>query len=130
MRILLLLLSFFLVSNLVYAEDELSSESEVEYIEMKPKFTVNLDTPKHYMLIKVQLMVEGGGHIDKIKKHLPALRHELIMLYSGRSANDLETMEQREALRQESIKTVSKALDNISNSDGFRDLFFTEFLVH
>jgi len=78
----------------------------------------------------VQLMVEGEKYIEKVKKHLPALRHELIMLYSGRVSTELQTMEQREELRVESKKAITKALDKHSNSDGFRDLFFTEFLVN
>ncbi|MCK5121088.1 MAG: flagellar basal body-associated FliL family protein [Methylococcales bacterium] len=131
MRILILFLSFFLISNFVYAGDdeEVSTELVIEYLEMKPKFTVNLDKPKKYLMINVQLLVEGAESIEKIKKHLPALRHELIMIYSGRSAASLQTMEQREALRQESKEAITKALDKHSNSDGFRDVFFSEFLV-
>jgi len=129
MRILILCLSFFLVFNSAYAGDE-EVEPVIEYIEMKPKFTVNLDRPNKYLVANVQLMVEGEEYIAKVKKHLPALRHELIMLYSGRAASELQTMEQREALRTETKKSITKALDKHSNSDGFRDVFFTEFLVN
>ena len=105
MRFFILFLSFFLTSNYAFAgDDEESAESVIEYIEMSPKFTVNLDKASKYLLVNVQLMVEGAENIEKIKKHLPALRHELIMIYSGRSATDLQTMEQREALRQETKK--------------------------
>ncbi|MCF7971416.1 MAG: flagellar basal body-associated FliL family protein, partial [Methylococcaceae bacterium] len=68
---------------------------------MTPKFTVNLAEPKKYLRIDVQLMVEGDKAIEKVKKHLPALRHSLIMLFSGKPAADLQTAEQREALRLE-----------------------------
>jgi len=129
MRILILCLSFFLVFNSAYAGDD-EVEPVIEYIEMKPKFTVNLDRPNKYLVANVQLMVEGEEYIEKVKKHLPALRHELIMLYSGRAASELQTMEQREALRTETKKAITKALDKHSNSDGFRDVFFTEFLVN
>jgi len=130
MRILVLCLSFFLFFNTAYAGDEESAEPVIEYVEMTPKFTVNLEKAGKYLVVNVQLMAEGEKYIEKIKKHLPALRHELIMLYSGRSSTELQTMEQREALRIESKKAISKALDKHSNSDGFRDLFFTEFLVN
>ena len=130
MRILILCLSFLFFLNTAYAGDDESAEPVIEYIEMKPKFTVNLEKPGKYLVIKVQLMAEGGKYIERIKKHLPALRHELIMLYSGRSSTDLQTMEQREALRLESKKAIVKALEKNSNSDGFRDLFFTELLVN
>jgi len=130
MRILMFCLSFLLISNTAYAGDEESVAPVIEYIEMKPKFTVNLEKAGKYLVVDVQLMAEGEKYIEKIKKNLPALRHELIMLYSGRSSADLQTMEQREALRVESKKAITKALDRLSNSDGFRDLFFTELLVN
>ncbi len=131
MRNLIILISFFLVSTFVYAgDDEESTEPTIEYIEMAPKFTVNLDKRNKYLVVNVQLMVEGEKYIEKIKKHLPALRHELIMIYSGRAIADLQTMEQREALRKETKKVITKALEKHSNSDGFRNVFFTEFLVN
>jgi flagellar FliL protein len=126
----MLCLSFLLVFNTAYAGDEESAEPVIEYLEMAPKFTVNLDRPNKYLVVNVQLMVEGETYIEKIKKHLPALRHELIMLYSGRPATELQTMEQREALRTETKKVIEKALEKHSNGDGFRDVFFTEFLVN
>jgi len=131
MRNLIILISFFLVSTFVYAGDEEeSSEPAIEYIEMAPKFTVNLDKRNKYLVVNVQLMVEGAKYIEKVKKHLPALRHELIMIYSGQAIADLQTMDQREALRKETKKVITKALEKHSNSDGFRDVFFTEFLVN
>lgn len=130
MRILILCLSFLLVFNTAHAGEDDVAEPVIEYLEMTPKFTVNLDQPKKYLVVNVQLMVEGEKYIAKIKKHLPALRHELIMLYSGRPSTELQTMEQREALRAETKKAITKALEKHSNSDGFRDVFFTEFLVN
>ncbi|MBE0436364.1 MAG: flagellar basal body-associated FliL family protein [Methylomicrobium sp.] len=130
MRFLLLFLGS-IFSGWVLAQDAADdAQPAIEYLEMSPKFTVNLDVPRKYLLINVQLMVEGKDNMEKIKKHLPALRHELIMLYSGRNANELGTKEQREALRLESVKAVRNALDKYDNSDGFRDVFFSEFLVN
>lgn len=131
MRFICVLFGLFIFTNPVFAgDDEDAGDTTVEYIEMTPKFTVNLDRPAKYLVANVQLMVEGVKYIEKVKKHLPALRHELILLYSGRSAADLQTMEQREALRLESKKLITDSLDAFSNSDGFRDLYFTEFLVN
>ncbi|GAB4253854.1 MAG: hypothetical protein Kow0065_00260 [Methylomicrobium sp.] len=131
MRIVYLLICWLFIAVSAWAEDEEAPQKPViEYLEMAPKFTVNLDGPRKYLMINVQLMVEGQDHLEKIKKHLPALRHELIMLFSGRKSADLGTMEQRESLRQESIDAVRKTLEKYADSDGFRDLFFTEFLVH
>jgi len=102
----------------------------IEYVEMKPKFTVNLAEPKKYLMINVQLLIEGAEHVEKIKKHMPVLRHEMIMMLSGLRVADLQTMEQREALRAKTKQMITDLLIKIQNSDGFRDVFFSEFLVN
>jgi flagellar FliL protein len=131
MRLFVLLLSLLFIPAFAVAEEEGGAEeSGIQYLEMKPKFTVNLSEPKKYLMIQVQLLVEGGEAIAKIKKHMPALRHELIMLYSGRQSDELQTMEQREALRKETVVVIHKTLDRLEkHSDGFKDAFFTDFLV-
>ena len=51
-----------------------SSGPAIEYIEMKPKFTVNLVEPKKYLMANVQIMVEGEKEIEKVKKICPPSR--------------------------------------------------------
>jgi len=48
-----------------------AEESGIQYLEMKPKFTVNLSEPKKYLMIQVQLLLEDIDAIAKIKKHMP-----------------------------------------------------------
>jgi flagellar FliL protein len=142
MRAWFLVLCFLIIGVAVAEEGAKESESGVKYMEMTPKFTVNLAEPKKYLLINVQLLVEGADTIKAVKKHMPALRHELIMLYSGRSSDDLQSMEQREALRQETTKVIRETLekmegskehsvkkDNSEHEEGFKEAYFTEFLI-
>ncbi|MDD4905103.1 MAG: flagellar basal body-associated FliL family protein [Methylobacter tundripaludum] len=152
MRLWVVVLSLLFMSVAVANEGAKESEAEagVKYVEMTPKFTVNLAEPKKFLLINVQLLVEGAGTIAAVKKHMPALRHELIMLYSGRSSEALQTMEQREALRQETTAVIRKTLEKMKEGDkghgapaeeehseegkagheeGFKEAYFTEFLV-
>lgn len=131
MRILILFLSFLLASGFVYAEDEEETvKLTTEYLKLSPKFTVNLDRPRKYLAVDVQLLLEGDEFIEKVKKHQPLIRHELIMLFSGRPVAELQTMEQREALRQETKDVLSKVLSEVVQGDGFKDIFFTELLVN
>jgi flagellar FliL protein len=104
----------------------------------------------------VQLLIDGFQAEMAIKKHMPAIKHELIMLFSDRSLDSLQTMEQREALRQQTIEMIHKTIDKAEGveeseeeapaasdphkknkpkdyshlpSGGFKDAFFTEFLL-
>lgn len=135
MRKLILLASLLMMSSLVLASESEKKTDEsagpvIEYLEMKPKFTVNLAEPKKYLLINIQLLVEGAGAIEKIKKQMPALRHEMIMLLSGMHITDLQTMEQREALRGKTKQVIADALSKTQSSEGFKDVFFSEFLIN
>jgi flagellar FliL protein len=112
------------------ADDAAASGPVTEYLPMKPKFTINLVEPRKYLLVNVQLMVEGSESIEKINKNMPALRNALIMLYSGLSLADLQTVEQREALRIKTKDEIRTTLDKFANSDGFRDVFFSEFFIN
>ncbi|MEE9355314.1 MAG: flagellar basal body-associated FliL family protein [Methylococcaceae bacterium] len=129
MRVILSLLLFSLFSPCMQAEDEKEAPT-IEYLQMNPKFIVNLQERKKFLRADVQLLVEGDNNIEKIKKNMPALRHELIMLFSGLSYEEIETAQQREELRKLAHAKLTDALSKFSNSDGFRDLYFTEFLIN
>jgi flagellar FliL protein len=133
MRKVIFLVALLLTPLISYANSEAKSEEAgpvIEYLEMTPKFTVNLAEPKKYLLVNVQLLVEGAEHVERVKKHMPRLRHEMIMMLSGMHVADLQTMEQREALRLKTKELITQELTKIQNSDGFRDVFFSEFLVN
>ncbi len=134
MRTFILLISLMMLPVMAWANsgEKKADESAgpvIEYVEMKPKFTVNLAEPKKYLMLNVQLLVEGAEHVEKVKKHMPLLRHEMIMLLSGMNSADLQSMEQREGLRVKTKQLITDLLTKSQNSDGFRDVFFSEFLI-
>lgn len=162
MRLFLLLFSLFLMSNFAFANEgggEGEAKGGPSYVEITPKFVVNLLENKKYLSINVQMLIDGAPTEAAIKKHMPAIKHELIMLFSDRSLDSLQTMEQREALRQEMIEAIHKTIDKAEGVDpeaegaehapvvdaharkdkkkdyshlpsgGFKDAFFTEFLI-
>lgn len=162
MRLFVLLISLFFASNFAFA-NEGGGEGEKAaagptYLEITPKFVVNLNEPRKYLAINVQLLIDGAATEAAIKKHMPAIKHELIMLFSDHSLDDVQTMEQREALRQAAIETIHNIVDKSEGVDpdaepdhaapqpahskkdkkkdyshlpsgGLKDAFFTEFLV-
>ncbi|WKJ92522.1 flagellar basal body-associated FliL family protein [Methylomonas montana] len=135
MRTFVLLISLMMLPIAAWANsgEKKADESAgpvIEYVEMKPKFTVNLAEPRKYLVLNVQLLMEGAEHVEKVKKHMPVLRHEMIMMLSGMRSTDLQTMEQREALRLKTKQLITDLLTKIQNSDGFRDVFFSEFLIN
>ncbi|MDP2901735.1 MAG: flagellar basal body-associated FliL family protein [Methylovulum sp.] len=128
MRQFILLLSFLLIPLLAVA-NEGGGGSGAQYIEIGPKLIVNLANAKQLMKINPQLMVEGEA-AEQIKRNMPALKNALIMLFSGRKAEELATAGQREALRKETAEVIIKTLDKYGSSEGFKDVFFSDFRIN
>ncbi len=127
--ILLALMCLLPISGFAKSEEE-NAGPVIEYVDMAPKFTVNLAEPRKYLLVNVQLLVEGVEAVENVKKHMPMLRHEIIMMLSGMHVADLQTTEQREALRVKTKELITQSLEKIHKSEGFTDVFFSEFLVN
>lgn len=133
MQKVIFLAALLLMPLISFANSEAKSEESgpvIEYMEMTPKFTVNLIEPKKYLLVNVQMLVEGAENVARVKKHMPRLRHEMILMLSGLHVADLQTMEQREALRTRTKDLLTEVLVKIEKGDGLRDVFFSEFLVN
>lgn len=101
----------------------------VEYILIEPPLIVNLHGPRRYLRADVQMLVEGQENVARIKTHLPALRHTLIMLYGDRDPATLSNVQEREKLRTETLAEVTKTLDQYGSSEGLKDIFFSSFLI-
>lgn len=124
-----LLLSLLFLPSYVAAEDEEEAEP-IEYVDMRPDFIVNLSDSKNHMRASIQLMVSGSDAKDNIKKHLPAIRHSLLLKFGDLTMEQLQTTEQREKLRAEALDLIKKTLKTCSVDDSkLLDVFFTEFLV-
>ena len=111
-----------------------------EYIEMTPTFVVNFGTTGRigYLQTDVTLRVSAQA-AAAVERHMPALRHELIMLLSSQSAEALAAPEQREALRLAALEAVRKviaaaagnppAVGDAGAQTGVQDLLFTSFIL-
>ena len=103
-----------------------------EYIEMKPAFVVNFGTSGRigYLKTDVSLRVSAAA-VDAVELHMPALRHELIMLLSNQSAESLAAPAEREALRLAALEAVRRVIAAAAGDAqaGVQDLLFTSFIL-
>lgn len=90
---------------------------------------VNLEGRRHYLRAEIQLLVSDQAVAESVRANMPALRHALIMLFSGRNPEQISTTEEREKLRQSAKEEVAKVLEHYKTGKGFEDLFFTDFMV-
>jgi flagellar FliL protein len=100
----------------------------VEYLPLQ-SLLVNLEGKRHYLRADIQLLIDSKAHAERIKMHMPPIRHALIMLFSNRNPEQLAAADEREKLRQAALQDVTKTLQKYGASEGIKDLFFTDFLI-
>jgi len=82
------------------------------YQTMKPNFTINFNVNgrQRYLQAEVTLMYRDAAIDPLLKLHMPAIRNGLVMLFSSKNFDDLQTQEGKETLRTESLTIVKNIL--------------------
>jgi len=99
-----------------------------QYVSME-SVIVNLAGRRRYLRADIKMLVSDAAVAEHIKTNMPAIRHSLIMLFSGRDPDQVAGIEERERLRQSAKEEVRKILAQHKADKGFEDLFFTDFMV-
>ena len=104
---------------------------EALYVPIDPPFTVNLQgaATTRYFQTTVELLTRERDAETAVKRHLPIIRDNLVMLFSGKEVKDLSTAEGRERLRAEALASVRKVLEAETGRSGIEQVFFTSFVM-
>lgn len=103
-----------------------------EYLEFKPGLVVSFGSSGRVGFLKadVSLRVNSESRAA-IEEHMPAIRHELIMLLSRQDDAALAAGEPREALRLAALESVRALLSEAAGieAEQVQDLLFTAFIT-
>lgn len=130
-KILTILLALLVGGHAAFANEGGGGGGEeggAEYLKLE-SVLVNLQGKRHYLRADIQLLVDTKENADKIKAHMPAIRHALIMLFSNREPVQTAAVQEREKLRQAALAEVIRTLEKYGAEIGLEDLFFTDFMV-
>jgi len=90
---------------------------------------VNLKGPsKHYLQIEMTLKLAKPDVAEKIKLYMPVIRHKMILLLSSKDETQLEPVEGKQKLVEESKKTINQALE-LTDKEGVTDVLFSSFII-
>ena len=95
-------------------------------------FVVNLqqsDMPSQYLQVGLVLKVQDEDVVDPIKLHMPEIRNRVLLLLSGKSANELATSEGKKALSTELAHEIQQPLKGSVAAKAIDSVLFTSFVI-
>ena len=116
-----------------------SGEAQQQTVELTPPvfthiepFTVNLADDRYgSRLLYTGITLRVGNEQSKtiIEEHMPQVRSRLLILLSGKQANELTSTEGKEELAQALISRLNVPLSENQPPLDLREVLFTEFIV-
>ena len=102
------------------------------FYKFDPAFVVNFggEGSARYLQVTVEAMSRDAGILDELKNDEPAVRNDLVMLFSGQDNATLMSAEGKEKLRGATLDAIRKVL----NSEGAKGnkieaVYFTSFVI-
>jgi len=120
------------------ANEEVSEEDDAD-VEIGDAFYVGMPRPfvfnvsgygrDRLVQIKVQLLVRGGDDDTAARKHIPLIEDTLLQVFSGANAEKLSTFIGKQALRQDALEAVQKAMEPIVGKPLVEKVLFIGFVM-
>ena len=83
------------------------------YVEIKPAFVVNLSDKNNgmrYLQVEVTLKIADPTDAELVNKHMPVIRHRLVLLLSSLSFKDISSSQGKVKLTAEVLREVNEGL--------------------
>ena len=113
------------------AEQEEEIRGEAIYVDLHPAFTVNLQSKSQarFLQVSVQILTRDAKVEEAIKRHSPMIRNKLVLLFSGKTSQELRTSEGKENLQKQARSAIEKVLKSETGDGGVEAVFFTSFVM-
>jgi len=117
------------------AEDEEGEEVAAKtssYISLGDPMVLNLSNDNKritFLQVKADILVADSNSEALIKTHIPAIRHELIVLLSEQNVRDMKSSAKREEIRKIASTKIQALIVDLTGSKDASDVLFSSFLV-
>ena len=109
-----------------------SARAAAIYYKFDPAFVVNFGSEGNarYLQITLEAMSRDQAVIDEIKNNEPAIRNDLVLLYSAQQPETLLVPEGKEKLRQATLEAVRKTIAaEGAKAEAVEAVYFTSFVI-
>ena len=96
-----------------------------------PAFVANYNQSgrQRYMQVSITMMGRNQADIDALKVHMPVIRNNLVMLFSGQDFATLASPVGQEMLRQKATASVQEVAQKELGKVAIEQLLFTNFVL-
>ena len=108
-----------------------SAKQPAIYESMSPAFVVNFNQNgrQRYMQVSITMQARDQAALDALKVHMPVIRNNLVMLFSGQAFESLATPVGQEMLRQKATASVQEVAQKEVGKLVVDQLLFTNFVL-
>ena len=114
------------------AAQEAAPRAAPAYYKFDPAFVVNFggEGSARYLQVGLEAMSRDPAILETLKNNEPAVRNDLILLYSGQNDSTLMTTDGKEKLRAATLAAIRNTL-NQAGADGklIEQVYFTSFVI-
>lgn len=129
--------AFFLMGGEEEATEEAAEAKPAKqaaiYHSVETPFVVNFKKQSNnkvkYMQVKLKVMARDQTAIDAFKLHMPAIQHELLMLFFSQNYDAMNTKEGTRALREEALTLINNLLKAEGQETGLKSVYFTSLIM-
>lgn len=101
------------------------------YLSIEPNLVVNFEHPgkARYLQVGMDFLAYDQAVMDGVKLHMPAIRNELLIYFSGKSYEELSSREGKEAAKAETLSAVNRIIASRGIKGKVEDVYFTSFVM-
>lgn len=114
------------------AEDTESVEKTATYISLGKPMVLNLSNQKgrlSFLQLTADVITNDSSSEEMIKIHIPAIRHQLIVLLSEQPARDMKSSAKREEIRSVATAQVQALMADLGTGASISEVLFSSILV-
>lgn len=131
--------AFFLVKSMGMmnggggAAAQVKDESApANYLPLEPAFVVNFKERgrTRFLQVEMEAMTRDPLMLEEMKKHMPVIRNNLLLLLSAQTAETLHSAEGKEQLRITALGEINTVIEKESGTkEAFEALYFKSFVT-
>jgi len=110
---------------------EAGGGSSAQYLTLDPPLIVNIgqNSKARYLQVSLDVMATETAAIDAVKKHMPAIRNNLVLLLSNQQYDLLSTMEGKESLRTQILEQIKSTIAANGEKAEVESVYYTGFII-